>query len=77
MTVSPFPGHGLFFDPLSGSAATPTSLQAAGPPVDTERPADGRPRRQAPHVSDEKALRAASLRKVSRDLEHLLRQRGR
>jgi hypothetical protein len=77
VTVSSFPGNGLFFDPLAGSAAAPTRMQAGGPPVNSERPADGGPRRQAPHVSDEKALRAASLRKVSRDLEQLLRQRGR
>lgn len=77
MTVSSFPGNGLFFDPLAGSAAAPTRMQAVGPAVNNERPAEGRQRRQAPPVPDEKALRAASLRQVSRDLEHLLGRQGR
>ncbi|MEJ1192521.1 hypothetical protein [Pseudarthrobacter sp. CCNWLW207] len=76
MTVSPFPGNGLFFDPLAGPAAPSARMQAAGPEVNGKRGAGGKSRRQAPHVDDERALRAASLRKVSRDLEHLLRQRG-
>lgn len=77
MTLSSFPGDGLFFDPLAGSAPAPTRMQAVGPAVNKERPAEGRQRRQAPQVPDEKALRAASLRQVSRDLEHLLGRQGR
>ena len=77
MTIASFPGNGLFFDPLAGSAAAPTRMQAGGPAGNKERPAEGRQRRQASPVPDEKALRAASLRQVSRDLEHLLGRQGR
>jgi hypothetical protein len=77
MTASSFPGNGLFFDPLARSAAAPARMQDEGPAANSERPQDGMPPRQAPPAPDEIALRAASLRKVSRDLERLLREQGR
>jgi hypothetical protein len=69
----------LFYDPLAsppslpgmapGNVALQTgSLRSAGP-------AEVPPRRRTRAVTDEKALRAASLLKVSSDLERLSRQR--
>ena len=80
--------NGLFVDPLAATAPAPAPVrkktsgpeQATGQRSDRSRPAaeatpgKNRQERQAP---DEKTLRAASLLKVSRDLERLLRQRGR
>lgn len=70
----------LFFDPLASPPSIPEAIQgSAASPAGAQRSAGGTegrtPRRTGP-VADEKALRAASLRKVSRDLERLLRQRA-
>ncbi|MCU1518287.1 MAG: hypothetical protein JWQ75_3008 [Pseudarthrobacter sp.] len=76
MSASHFPGNGLFFDPLAAPAAAPARMQASGPLLDSTRAAAGHvPRRQALPEADEKALRAASLRNVSLDLERLSRRR--
>ncbi|HJW01023.1 MAG TPA: hypothetical protein VJ617_18175 [Arthrobacter sp.] len=56
---------------LQGSRPSPAGVQRSAGAVE-ERP----PRRSVAAV-DEKALRAASLRSVSRDLERLLRERTR
>ena len=71
----------LFFDPLASPPSVPAAmLGSAAIQAGVQRSAratDEPSRRRTGPVTDEKALRAASLRKVSRDLEHLLRQRGR
>ena len=56
----------LFFDPLA------TGLAAAGAP-DPARPA-AEHRRGSQTPAEQKALRAASLTKVSKDLERMLRE---
>ncbi|MCD5342621.1 hypothetical protein LR392_10345 [Arthrobacter sp. AK04] len=60
----------LFFDPLA------TGLAAAGAP-DPARPAAEHRRRGIQTPAEQKALRAASLTKVSKDLERMLRERMR
>lgn len=60
----------LFFDPLA------TGLAAAGD-RDQSRPAAQHDRRGTQTPAEQKALRAASLTKVSRDLERMLRERMR
>ncbi|MEW1810963.1 hypothetical protein AB0284_09660 [Pseudarthrobacter phenanthrenivorans] len=76
----------LFFDPLAtnlGSALGGGPAAAKGPvparvPVQEQADPSGPPRRrgvQSP--AEHKALRAASLSKVSRDLERMLRERKR
>ena len=59
----------LFFDPLA------TGLAAAGD-RDQSRPAEHN-RRGTQTPTEQKALRAASLTKVSKDLERMLRERMR
>jgi hypothetical protein len=69
--------NGLFFDPLAAATATaPASIgqQVSSPHSNSSPPAREAMPRQGP---DEKTLRALSLLKVSKDLEQLLRQRGR
>ena len=70
----------LFYDPLANPPSVPAAMHGSGSlQADLQRSSgatDEPSRRRASPVTDEKALRAASLRKVSRDLEHLLRQRG-
>lgn len=58
----------LFFDPLA------TGLAAAGE-RDPARPAVEPRRRGIQTPAEQKALRAASLTKVSKDLERMLRER--
>ena len=60
----------LFFDPLA------TGLAAAGD-RDQARPAAERSRTGRQTPAEQKALRAASLTKVSRDLDRMLRERMR
>ncbi|TQJ34864.1 hypothetical protein [Arthrobacter sp. SLBN-122] len=69
----------LFFDPLATNLATnvPTNA-AAGLGAPTQAPASALPsgpsRKRGVQTADEhRALRAASLSKVSRDLERMLR----
>lgn len=75
----------LFFDPLAtnlgsalgGPAAAKGPVPAKGP-AQEQADSSGPPRRrgmQSP--AEHKALRAASLSKVSRDLERMLRERKR
>ena len=59
----------LFFDPLA------TGLAAAGTVTRPVRRSSAAGGRQTP--AEQKALRAASLTKVSRDLERMLRERMR
>ncbi|HYH76351.1 MAG TPA: hypothetical protein VD841_02450 [Arthrobacter sp.] len=70
--------NGLFFNPLADTTATPAPIrqQASAPGTESSSPAPEAMPRQPRQAPDEKTLRAASLLKVSRDLEHLLRQRG-
>jgi hypothetical protein len=60
----------LFFDPLA------TGLAAAGDHEPT-RPAKEHRRRGTQTPAEQKALRAASLTKVSNDLERMVRERMR
>jgi hypothetical protein len=66
----------LFFDPLAGGLAAPGGAGVRG-----SEPADGAggrpPRRGTQTLAEQKALRAASLVKVSRDLERMVRERTR
>jgi hypothetical protein len=71
-----FPGN-LFFDPLATGLVTPA-------PADRFRGSESgvsaaaKPRRRATQTAaEQKALRAASLVKVSRDLERMVRERTR
>ncbi|SEQ74737.1 hypothetical protein [Arthrobacter sp. OV608] len=70
-----FPGN-LFFDPLATGLVAPApaahlreseSMDAPGTP----------PRRPTQTAAEQKALRAASLVKVSRELERMVRERAR
>jgi hypothetical protein len=62
----------LFLDPLS------PRLEAAGPQERTPRPAAAGPHNNGVQTAAElKALRAASLAQVSRDLAQMLRERAR
>lgn len=70
----------LFFDPLAtnladhpASAAAATGVQEPGSAV----PRDVARKRGVQTAAEHKALRAASLSKVSRDLERLLREHRR
>ncbi|HEY9356367.1 MAG TPA: hypothetical protein VIQ52_08690 [Arthrobacter sp.] len=69
----------LFYDPLANPPSIPAAMHGRGTlQADMQRSPDtpDEPsRRRTGPVADEKALRAASLRKVSRDLEHLMRKR--
>jgi len=58
----------LFFDPLA------TGLAAAGD-RESVRPATEHRRRGTQTPAEQKALRAASLTKVSKDLERMVRER--
>jgi hypothetical protein len=60
----------LFFDPLA------TGLAAAGD-REPARPATEHRRRGTQTPAEQKALRAASLTKVSKDLERMVRERMR
>jgi hypothetical protein len=61
----------LFFDPLaSGLAPGARQDRTAGPPPASRS-------RGTQTAAEQKALRAASLSKVSRDLERMLRERAR
>ncbi|NUT71442.1 hypothetical protein [Pseudarthrobacter sp. C4D7] len=81
----------LFFDPLAGNLATAAgtasgtpqgTAQGTGPGTAAEGP-DGAPpvppqrQRGVQTAAEHRALRAASLSKVSRDLERMLRERRR
>jgi hypothetical protein len=62
----------LFFDPLAtGLAPAGTQDHSAARPAETSM------RRRTQSAAEQKALRAASLTKVSRDLERMLQQRPR
>ncbi len=67
----------LFFDPLAGGLAAP----GGGPGMRASGSAEGAgampPRRGTQTLAEQKALRAASLVKVSRDLERMVRERTR
>jgi hypothetical protein len=67
----------LFFDPLAGGLAGP----GGGAGVRGSEPVDGAgsmpARRGTQTLAEQKALRAASLVKVSRDLERMVRERTR
>jgi hypothetical protein len=67
----------LFFDPLAGGLSAP----GGGAGVRGSEPVDGAggrpPRRGTQTLAEQKALRAASLVKVSRDLERMVRERTR
>jgi hypothetical protein len=67
----------LFFDPLStGLAASGGGAGVRG--SDSGGGAGGAPRRRGTQTAaEQKALRAASLVKVSRDLERMVRERTR
>jgi aryl-alcohol dehydrogenase-like predicted oxidoreductase len=68
-----FPGN-LFFDPLASGLVTPAGLRGS----ESEGSAAATPRRRATQTAaEQKALRAASLLKVSRDLERMVRERTR
>jgi hypothetical protein len=70
-----FPGN-LFFDPLaSGLTAAPTAEVPGSESGD--RAASAPRRRGTETVAEQKALRAASLVKVSKDLERMVRERMR
>lgn len=60
----------LFFDPLATGLA-PAGIQDRS----AARPAETSMRRGTQSAAEQKALRAASLTKVSRDLERMLQQR--
>lgn len=71
----------LFFDPLASPPSIPAAMHGsaalqAGAQRGAGAPDEPSRRRTVP-AADDKAVRAASLRKVSRDLERLLRQRAR
>ena len=69
----------LFFDPLASPPSVPAAMhRSAALQAGVHRPVDATDepsRRRTGPATDEQALRAASLRKVSRDLERLLRER--
>ncbi|MDQ0661997.1 hypothetical protein QFZ35_000495 [Arthrobacter ulcerisalmonis] len=70
----------LFFDPLATNLGTKlaTGLDAAGAQAPGSTPPSGPARkRRVQTAAEHKALRAASLSKVSRDLERMLRERKR
>ena len=71
----------LFFDPLASAPSIPERLRGSGAsPTGAQRSVGAtgeRPPRRTGQAADAKTLRAASLRKVSQDLERLLRQQGR
>ncbi|MDQ0925296.1 hypothetical protein QF038_003804 [Pseudarthrobacter sp. W1I19] len=71
-----FPGN-LFFDPLaSGLVAPAPSAHSRG--NESEDGAAAPPRRRGTETAaEQKALRAASLVKVSRELERMVRERAR
>ncbi|MFF2346783.1 hypothetical protein [Pseudarthrobacter sp. NPDC058119] len=75
-----FPGN-LFFDPLATNlAAAPVGAGTVG--AGTQGPAAALPsapkrKRGVQTAAEHKALRAASLSRVSRDLERMLRDRKR
>ncbi|MDQ0771040.1 hypothetical protein QF031_003789 [Pseudarthrobacter defluvii] len=64
----------LFFDPLATSLANASG--PAGAP-DSGRSSSAERKRGIQTAAEHKALRAASLTKVSRDLERMLRERKR
>ena len=70
------PGN-LFFDPLASGLVAPggaTGVRGS----ESEGSAAATPRRRATQTAaEQKALRAASLLKVSRDLERMVRERTR
>ncbi|WP_461173594.1 hypothetical protein M1D93_02300 [Arthrobacter sp. Z1-9] len=65
----------LFFDPFAG--ASPVTGQGHGSARDADRSAVEEPRPRKKVVVDEKVRRAASLGRVSRDLERMLRGQAR
>jgi hypothetical protein len=65
----------LFFDPFAG--APPAAGQGPGSARFAERLAVEEPRPRKKGVVDEKVRRAASLNRVSRELERMLRDRAR
>lgn len=67
----PFSGN-LFFDPLASGLA-PANIQDRGP----VRAAEPSQLRGTQTAAEQRALRAASLTKVSKDLERLLKERTR
>jgi hypothetical protein len=69
------PGN-LFFDPLE-SVPMPPGLQRSGPARGTDRNAVEEPLVQKEAAVDEKTRRAASLSKVRRDLQRMLRESSR
>jgi hypothetical protein len=70
-----FPGN-LFFDPLATNlAAGPAGAATQGPAA--ALPSAPQRKRGVQTAAEHKALRAASLSKVSRDLERMLRDRKR
>lgn len=71
-----FPGN-LFFDPLATGVVTPRGATGVHG-SESEGSAAATPRRRATQTAaEQKALRAASLVKVSRDLERMVRERTR
>ncbi|MEE9098109.1 hypothetical protein [Pseudarthrobacter phenanthrenivorans] len=66
----------LFFDPLATNLANgPRPSGSQGSPSGASSVGTGKPGVQTP--AEHRALRAASLSKVSRDLERMLRERRR
>jgi hypothetical protein len=72
----PFSGN-LFFDPLAGGLAAPGGGAGVRGSGSAEGAGGMPPRRGTQTLAEQKALRAASLVKVSRDLERMVRERTR
>ncbi|WP_455836397.1 hypothetical protein [Pseudarthrobacter siccitolerans] len=71
-----FPGN-LFFDPLATGLVTPSGATGVRGRESEDGAAATPPRRATQSAAEQKALRAASLVKVSRDLERMVRERSR
>jgi hypothetical protein len=70
----------LFFDPLAtnlGSGTGSSTAEAKGPAHEQADPSGPSRKRGMQTPAEHKALRAASLSKLSRDLERMLRERKR
>ena len=71
-----FPGN-LFFDPLATGLVAPAPAAHLRESESMDAPAGTPRRRPTQTAAEQKALRAASLVKVSRELEQMLRERAR
>ncbi|NUP58542.1 MAG: hypothetical protein HOQ04_00225 [Pseudarthrobacter sp.] len=71
-----FPGN-LFFDPLATNLGNALAPAAGAQEPDSGHPPGPATKRGVQTAAEHKALRAASLSKVSKDLERMLRERRR